>query len=304
MIIQCKSCGTKFRFDENLIEGEGAWVRCSHCKNVFFLENPAKMEIVFQTNHEKEMESPQITRISEKPGQIFEDRRDVQKGPEILTVRDMEKDVGNLGKRNVTGSEKSEERRLRNKDKVTEEKVEKKRVMGWGKQILYLLVILILGGVYITFFTETGGQVLSERILGLGQKAEDVGPAQVDIVDVRQRIVNNVSLGDIRIVEGTAINQSSYPMTRIKIKGEITDNYTVVLGVRESYCGNLLTDNELATMTDDQIVKELSNPQGSDISNDRIESKGQIPFMVVFTREPAGVAKAFVIPVGAERLLP
>lgn len=304
MIIQCKSCGTKFRFDENLIEGEGAWVRCSQCKNVFFLENPVKMEIVFQTELGKEMEDPQVARVSEKPGQIFEDRRDIQKGSEILTAKDMDKDVGNLGRRNVAGSEKSEERKTRNKGKVAEEKVEKKRVINRGRQVLYLFIILIIGGVYITFFTETGGQVLSERILGLGQKAEDVGPAQVAIVDVRQRLVNNVSLGDIRIVEGTAINQSSYPMTRIRIKGEITDNYTVVLGVRESYCGNLLTDNELAMMTDEQIVRELSNPQGSDISNDRIESKGQIPFMVVFTREPAGVAKAYVIPAGAERLLP
>lgn len=117
-------------------------------------------------------------------------------------------------------------------------------------------------------------------------------------------MINNMAMGTIRVVEGTAINQSSFPMTRIRVKGEITDNLTVVLGVRESYCGNLLTDNELATMTDEQILKELSNPQGSDISNDRIESKSQIPFMIVFTREPAGVAKAFVTTVGAERLLP
>jgi predicted Zn finger-like uncharacterized protein len=300
MIIQCKSCGTKFRFDEKRMEGEGIWVRCSNCKNVFFLENPAKTEIVFQTEHEKEMAEPPATQVIEKQGQL----KDVQKGPEILTAKDMEKSIGNFGKRAVTGSEKPEERKTRDKGKVAEEKAEKKRGINRGRQVLYLFIILFLGGLYITFFTETGGQVLSERILGLGQKTEDVGPAQVELVDVRQRLVNNVSLGDIRIVEGTAINQSSYPMTRIRIKGEITDNYTVVLGVRESFCGNLLTDNELAAMTDEQIVKELSNPQGSEISNDRIESKGQIPFMVVFTREPAGVAKAFVIPVGAERLLP
>lgn len=302
MIIQCKSCGTKFRFDEKRIEGEGIWVRCSQCKNVFFLENPAKMEIVFQTDHGKEMAEPPTAQASEKQGQL----QDVEKGPEILTAKDMEKNLGNFGKRAVAGSEKPEERKTREKDKVAAKKVEKKRGINRGRLVLYLFIILLLGGVYITFFTEIGGQVqvLSERLLGLGLKTEDVGPAQVDLVDVRQRLVNNVSLGDIRIVEGTAINQSSYPMTRIRIKGEITDNYTVVLGVRESFCGNLLTDNELATMTDEQIVKELSNPQGSDISNDRIESKGQIPFMVVFTREPAVAAKAFVIPVGAERLLP
>ena len=40
MVAQCKNCQTKFKFDETLIEGEGIWVRCNQCKNVFFLENP------------------------------------------------------------------------------------------------------------------------------------------------------------------------------------------------------------------------------------------------------------------------
>ena len=137
-----------------------------------------------------------------------------------------------------------------------------------------------------------------------GGKSEEVGPLQVDLTDVRQRLVNNMSIGPIRVVEGTAINQSSFPMTRIKVSGNIEDAYKVVLGVRESYCGNLLTDNELATMTEDQIQKELSNLQGSDVSNDRIVSNGQIPFMIVFTHEPAGVVHTVLTPVGAERLLP
>ena len=138
----------------------------------------------------------------------------------------------------------------------------------------------------------------------MSKKSEEVGPAQVDVTDVRQRFVNNLTMGTIRVLEGTAINRSSYPMTRIKVKGEVTDAYTVVLGVRESYCGNLLNADELVTMTEDQIQKELSNPQGSDVSNDRIVPQGRIPFMIVFTREPAGVVKAFATPVGAERLLP
>jgi len=41
MIIQCRTCGTKYRFDEALIEKEGAWVRCSKCRTVFFQENPS-----------------------------------------------------------------------------------------------------------------------------------------------------------------------------------------------------------------------------------------------------------------------
>ncbi|TFG93867.1 MAG: DUF3426 domain-containing protein [Syntrophobacterales bacterium] len=40
MIIQCKECGTKYEFDKSQIEGEGVWVRCSHCEATFFQKNP------------------------------------------------------------------------------------------------------------------------------------------------------------------------------------------------------------------------------------------------------------------------
>jgi predicted Zn finger-like uncharacterized protein len=45
MIIECEKCGTKYSFDESLIVGEGARVRCSRCKNVFFQENPSRERV-------------------------------------------------------------------------------------------------------------------------------------------------------------------------------------------------------------------------------------------------------------------
>jgi predicted Zn finger-like uncharacterized protein len=303
MIVHCKNCGTKFRFDEILIEGEGIWVRCNQCKNLFFLDNPVKKETEPIPDQEKDRERNPSEPQKIVQEQILTDREEDAGRKEVLPVGDIEKDVPDLDKHTLTGAEKDKDAE-KHEDEVSEEEAGKKRVTPRGRQVAYLFIVLIIGCVYLLFFAETGGQTLFEKILGTAQKNDEVGPAQVEITDVRQRIVNNLPMGTIRIVEGTAINQSSFPMTRIKVKGEITDAYTVVLGVRESYCGNLLTDNELATMTEDQIQRELSNPQGSDVSNDRIGPQGQIPFMIVFTREPAGFVKTFVIPVGAERLLP
>ncbi|KFO67397.1 hypothetical protein ER57_10955 [Smithella sp. SCADC] len=39
MIIQCRQCRTKFRFDDNLMHGAGVWLRCSRCGHVYFQEN-------------------------------------------------------------------------------------------------------------------------------------------------------------------------------------------------------------------------------------------------------------------------
>jgi len=312
MVAQCKNCQTKFKFDETLIEGDGIWVRCNQCKNVFFLDNPAEAGKASLSDREKDVGTEDM-KESASPhkraaqGQIMLDEKEDTKRPENVTVGDIEKDIGDIGKYKSVGTENvHDDRPNRDKitDKITEEKTEMKPVTPRGRQVVYLLIVLLMGGVYFTFFAETDWQTTFEKIFGTIKKSEEVGPAQVDVADLRQRLVSNLTMGTIRVLEGTAINHSSFPMTRIKVKGEVTDAYTVVLGVRESYCGNLLNVDELATMTEDQIQKELSNPQGSDVSNDRIVPQGRIPFMIVFTREPAGVLKAFATPVGAERLLP
>jgi len=308
MVAQCKNCQTKFKFDETLIEGEGIWVRCNQCKNVFFLDNPAEAGKTSLSNREKDMGTEDMKESASlykgvAQGQIMLDQKEDKERPETVTVGDIEKEVGDIGKYKSAGTENVHDNRP-DRDKVAEEKTGMKTVTSQGRQMVYLLIVLLMGGVYFTFFAETDWQTSFEKIFGMSKKSEEVGPAQVDLTDVRQRLVSNLTMGTIRVLEGTAINRSAFPMTRIKVKGEITYAYTVVLGVRESYCGNLLNADELATMTEDQIQKELSNPQGSDVSNDRVLPQGRIPYMIVFTREPAGVVKAFATPVVAERLLP
>ena len=44
MIIQCRKCETRFRFDETQVEGVGFWVRCSRCRDIFFQERTVLSE--------------------------------------------------------------------------------------------------------------------------------------------------------------------------------------------------------------------------------------------------------------------
>lgn len=125
----------------------------------------------------------------------------------------------------------------------------------------------------------------------------------VKLQDVRYRRVNNYILGQIGVLEGTALNRAEFPLSRIQIKGEIVDSYSVILGERVSYAGNILTDDELTNLSDEEILAKLHRPEGSNNSNDRIMPGGQIPFMIVFPSEPAGVIKTTAVTIGAERLL-
>jgi len=99
------------------------------------------------------------------------------------------------------------------------------------------------------------------------------------------------------------VNQADYPISRIVIEGEIVDAYAVVLSQRASFAGNILTDDELMTISEEEILRKLAEPQGRNNSNDKILPGGQIPFMIVFAREPAGMIKTTVTTIAAERLL-
>lgn len=301
MIVRCIKCGTKFRFDESRIGGDGCWVRCSRCSHVFFLDAPAS-----------ETEKQQLDTFSDLfKADIFEENRLDKTEPEEPLIGDNEKNPFEFEKQSDSfeGLNEMKEQLIDKNDSVS--KRSKKR--GW----LYVVIVLLLagaGGASLAVFPEVGQQAASlassgvSRLMafiqGEGGKTEAEGPAQVQVSGLRQRFVNNVLGGNIRVVEGMATNLSSHDLTRIKIRGEIVGEGGVFLGEMEAFCGNLLTEEELTGMTEEQILKELSNPEGSDISNDRIVPKGEIPFMLVFTHEPPGVLKTFVVPAGAERLLP
>ena len=107
----------------------------------------------------------------------------------------------------------------------------------------------------------------------------------------------------MRIVEGVAINQADFPVTRVRVKAELVDAYSVTLESRVSYAGNILTDEELMNLTDEEIQTRLSYPEGRENSNERVIPNGQIPFMIVFGTVPKNAIKTTVAISGAERLL-
>jgi len=88
----------------------------------------------------------------------------------------------------------------------------------------------------------------------------------------------------------------------MQVKGELYDGNGVITTERFSYSGNLLSDDELATLPEETLQNELDLPMGSDAQNLRIEPKGQIPFMIIFFHEPPGIAKAKVAPSGGQKL--
>lgn len=311
MIIQCRQCRTKFKFDDTLMQGSGVWLRCSRCGHVYFQENHLmKPETDLPSELPKLVEEPIPAENSaelstESPSIGYRDADGFHSLDKVMETKKYLKDEVNLD------MEKTPEESISGKnEEVVQKKLASPKSSGkiWKIAAWSVFVILIIpAAIYFLVFPEFGEQIINNVLVSVGisepAKPEIVVSQAVKLQDVRHRMINNYILGQIGVVEGTAVNRADYPISRILIKGEILDAYSVVLGEHTSYAGNILTDEELTNLSEEEILIKLSQPEGLNNSNDKIMPNGQIPFMIVFSREPAGVIKTTVVTVGAERLL-
>jgi predicted Zn finger-like uncharacterized protein len=307
MIIQCEKCGTKFRFNATLMEEAGIWVRCSRCKNVFFEDISNKKLHINEMDRSDPLDG-------EIPSKVMEARKAARAEIErdnILKNAQAARPYEAPGYFEDVYIDKEEEV----EEELPEEKVYKGRDMRkTGKPATYVLLsILVLAILALWLFPPvrdgalqglSKAQQLIRNVTGMDNSPEQFNLAQLQFENVRQRYINNLFVGNMRVVEGSIINNSKFYISRIKVQGQLLDAYGVVLAEKESFCGNLLTDEELIIKTDDEIQKELSLPMGSNASNERVTPGGQIPFMIIFAREASGTIKTIVTLSGAERLLP
>lgn len=290
MTIECKECGTKYRFDETCVGEEGVWVRCTRCGHVFHQRKTA------------EDTSVSLERIVTPPAETR---------PTAPTAK-----MGIAG----TGEEAPPAEVKKTEDRPVTAPAEEVAALPRAKKRqawtpirigLYLaLLVLVLGGVYLYLFPQIGEQVLNlfyskgpEKAITAEKKPAPPAPAGgVNFSEVRERFLKNLIVGgDILVIQGTAVNDFDYSVSKVKVRGKILDNAGKILGETEVYAGNILTDEELMKWTEKEILEDLSKPEGSDVSNVSIAPKGKIPFMVTFINPPKEVDEFIIELVGFER---
>jgi predicted Zn finger-like uncharacterized protein len=329
MIINCRQCRTKYAFDDALMQGDGVWMRCSRCQHVFFRDNPHAVKQPIETSINKSSAFAQDAASAQGNGEIsYEAMRTSGKDADIIQFLDnvmeekdnynqeMELEISKLGSDDIrndytaasSGDQSGENLRGEYKEFKQKKPVDSKGFWKtWKIAVWSIFVILIIPAIiYFLVFPQYGDRFvkIANKYFGTPEPpSPEVVTGQVKLQDIRQRILNNYIIGQIRIVEGTAVNQADYPISRIVIKGEIVDAYAVVLRERASFAGNILTDEELTTLSEEEILRKLAQPEGRNNSNDKILPNGHIPFMIIFAHEPAGLIKTTLITIGAERLL-
>lgn len=331
MIIRCRKCETDFRFDDRIMTGEGVWVRCGRCQDVFFQDNPSWEEKAgLPAEPDKKAAVPSSGATTSPPEPILPIQPDSAETPtgqssdaKLLSrmkgIQDAIDDASMPGSSvkefdddmvNVESEGAPRDVNAQREPAGAEVKKKMHPVLKvFAYVFLVLLVCIVLAGVYIGVFPE-GRQRVADAIFPYFPWAESLigqsGPVWLQAIpqDVQQHFVNNWLMGNLRVVEGTVVNKGKYPLTRLQVRGRLYDTAGSIIGEWISFCGKTLTDAELATLSENQLKRMLSAPLGGNVISDRLNPNGKIPFMVVIAHhDQQAVGKTTVMVSGAEKLL-
>jgi hypothetical protein len=101
----------------------------------------------------------------------------------------------------------------------------------------------------------------------------------------------NDSEGQLLIVTGRVTNREKAPHSFIRLIGRLHDEQGRELARKMVYCGNLLTDGELKTLTLVEIDKRLNVRSGLRGANENLPPGHSVTFMVVFGRAPENASE-------------
>ncbi|MFO7716309.1 DUF3426 domain-containing protein [Desulfosarcina sp.] len=159
---------------------------------------------------------------------------------------------------------------------------------GINKSLVFLLIIAIFGlGGYGTYFLlkQKGIEIpfLSEY---LQPTVQDPGNLKLTTFDVNSKFVDNSSVGKLFVISGKVKNGYTESRGMITMTGQIFSTGKVPVHQETVYCGNVMSDLELANLEWEKIEARLSNRLGDNRSNVKVEPGTSIPFMVVFSGLP------------------
>jgi predicted Zn finger-like uncharacterized protein len=118
-------------------------------------------------------------------------------------------------------------------------------------------------------------------------KVSDPGNINIKPFEVSGKFVSNEKIGNLFVITGNVKN--GYPTARsfIQVVGKIytKDNKTPVK-TETNYCGNILSDTDLAVADAAMLKQRLQNRSGDNGINQKVQPGNAIPFMIVFSNLP------------------
>ena len=170
--------------------------------------------------------------------------------------------------------------------------VKKRRGCLW----ILIFIFLVLAGLAGVFFYSP--HMLDPVLKPLGLITEEPqatddpqGNKYISPENAKHFFRQNENEGQLLVITGLAKNH--YPTARsfIRLKGLLHDAKGQVLAEKQVYCGNLLTEEELSTMSMEDIQKRLNARGGQDGENVNVQPGQSVRFMIVFNQIPIDLAE-------------
>lgn len=168
-----------------------------------------------------------------------------------------------------------------NEDLSRETESEGKKIS--KKMLIALLAALIVGAGYGGYALLNSMGILSKQET---TSKQDPGNLKIKPFDVNSKFIDNVNAGKLFIITGKVKNE--YPSTRgyIKVSGKLYIKGNAMAKAETVFCGNMLSDSDLAESELPVILKKLLNPTGDNNMNSKVMPGDAIPFMIVFSNLP------------------
>jgi len=155
-----------------------------------------------------------------------------------------------------------------------------------GIMIAGLVIFYAVWG-YKTLTEDKGGQISSQEA------------GRITVRSVEASFIKNKKAGDLLVISGEAVNEYNKPRAAIQIKGLVFGADGEEVSSKVAFCGNPLTEEQLASMTMEQIEAAMANQFGDSLANMEVAPGDAIPFVIVIPKPPAGATDYGVEPVGS-----
>ncbi|MEW6076846.1 MAG: DUF3426 domain-containing protein [Thermodesulfobacteriota bacterium] len=257
-------------------------------------EEAEDVELALADDDEEEDEEEES--LSEGDGDDFSDIEEMlSSGDDEETIElDLEgeedKEKEEAGKAEEAEESAAKGKKAKAAKKVKEKKVKAEKEPGEKKSlkkviILALVILLVLIGLGVGFVFKD--QILP--LIGMGQKAPAGSGTPVVMDNTMTDFVDNAKSGKLFIIKGSVKNESAESKRFIRVVANLYSAGRKLEMTSSAYCGNILTNEELATAELAAINNRLAVQAGDNNRNADVKPGMTIPFMIVINQMPGNL---------------
>jgi len=184
---------------------------------------------------------------------------------------------------------------------VPEPPVKRQKKSSSSSLPLVLVLLLLLAGAAGFFLWQQGQLSFVDELISQIKGATTIPEtSRIEIKGLDHDFVENAQVGSLFLVRGQAFNRFGEKRSSLQVRGQLFDGGGRSLASQVVYCGNPLSNEELARMSYAQIAEAMGNQFGEALSNFEVPPGKGLPFVIVFRDVPESLVEYGVDVVGSQ----